>query len=332
VKIPISEVEALSLKILTQKYDRESSQMMTDAILFAETSGRCTHGILRLLPGVRGPLTDAPSGPPEVQTNSEISAVIDGKGNPGILVASLALRRAITIAKQRNLALVGTRGSQTTCGCLSFYLERAANAGFITVMMANTPTIVVPYNGSARRFGTNPIGFGFPTKPLPVVLDMTTAATTYGDLVHAREHNRQLPENVGVNKHGVVVTDPSLVLDGGGILPRNNSPQSTGLALIAELFAGVLCGATFCGQQRDAGSGQFFFLFSPGLLGDPGKLQADATRLVEVVSGTKGLSGEPTRVPGHRTLSTRDAVVKSGSVEVDPEVWSRLLATSTGTA
>ena len=86
MKISIKNLEELILKSLKLKYSIEDAKNICDVILFGELSEKTTHGIVRLLIGNASVLAQNPKGKPIAKKITSVSTLIDGNGNPGILV------------------------------------------------------------------------------------------------------------------------------------------------------------------------------------------------------------------------------------------------------
>ena len=60
----------------------------------------------------------------EINKVAKLSSMVEGNGNPGMLVGSLACDEVIRIAKENDFGIVGTRGSFCSSGSLTYYLEK----------------------------------------------------------------------------------------------------------------------------------------------------------------------------------------------------------------
>ena len=57
----------------------------------------------------------------------------------------------------------------------------------IAMVMGSSAPRVAPHGSSEGRFGTNPIGFGFPADGQPIILDLGTSITPIAEVVLAME-------------------------------------------------------------------------------------------------------------------------------------------------
>src|SRR3989344_5682046 len=152
MKISIKDLEKLVKTALFKKYNQKETDLITDVVMFGELSGKTSHGIVRL----QSIIDETPKGKPQLIEKTKLSSIIDGKGNPGMLVGQLALLEVMRLAKKNGFGIVGTRGTFSSSGSLSFYLEKIAKQNLIGIIMAQSPESTPPFGGIEPIFGTNP--------------------------------------------------------------------------------------------------------------------------------------------------------------------------------
>lgn len=311
--VALDELRDQVLRVLAPRFSEDDAVRIADVVVFGEMAGRPSHGVLRLLPGSYG-VMDEEDGPTPTVTRIGLSAArVEGK--QGMIVASIATELAEEMATASGFAVVTTRGSRSTSGSLTYYAERLAGAGLFSFISAGTPDFVAIPGGDVRVLGTNPMAFGIPTSDAPFVLDMATSAVTGGDVLTAAANESDLQPGIAVDATGEPTTNPLDVLRGGGAVLPFGGHKGLGLALTIEILNRALTGAT--GDPGDWG--HVFVVFSLGLLGDEqemrGRAQAEVDRL----------RAAGARIPGHQTLARRDEARERGWVEIDDEVYRRLL-------
>ena len=323
MKIKTSELEKLIRTALLEKFDEKEANLITDVILFGELSGKTSHGIVRLIVGNFCVLAEKLTGKPEFIRKSKLSTLIKANNNPGMLVGALGMREVIKLAKENGFGLVGTKGSFSSSGCLSYYLEKIAKENLIAIIMAQSPLSTAPYRGIEPLFGTNPISFGIPANPRPLIFDMGTSAISFGAMLKAKALGQKLPENVAADKEGNVTTNPNKAIE-GATLSFDNSYKGSGLAMMVEILAGLWPGADFVGKNEKGGWGNLFMAFSPDLLIDANEFKEKANLLVETVRNSKTKDGSKVRIPGEKTINTRNQNLKRGEIEVDEKLIEQI--------
>ena len=324
MKIKIEKLRNLVIKSMLNKYNKQDSELMADVVMFGELSGRKSHGLNRLLIG-SSILSMQPKSEPQIKNISKLSSLIIGNGNPGMLVGQISTNEVIRLAKHSDLGLVGTRGSFSSSGALSYYLEEITKNGLIGIIMADSPGSTAPFGGTEPLFGTNPIAFGFPTNGAPLIFDMGTSAITFGELLNARTLGKKLSEGVAVDSDGNVTTDPQKAID-GATLSFDNSYKGVGLAMVVEILAGVLPHSGYTGIDEETnGWGNFFMAFSPKLLSDETEFKERMTKMVERIRNSKTKDGSKVGIPGEKTLNTRDENLKNGEIEIEDKMYELLI-------
>lgn len=323
MKIKVKELRKLVMKSMEGKYDKEYSSMMADLVMFGELSGRKSHGLSRLLLGA-SILSQNPTGKANIKKITKLSSMIEGNGNPGMLVGSLACDEVIKIAKKNDFGLVGTRGSHCSSGSLTYYLEKIAKEDLIGIVMAESPNSTPPHGGIEPLFGTNPIAFGIPSKPKPLVFDMGTTAITFGELLTARALGKKISKGVALDNKGNLTTDPNKAIE-GATLPFDKSYKGSGLSMMVEIFSGALPHSCYAGIDEKRGWGNLFLAFSPRLLSDVDEFKNRMQKMVKKIRNSKTKDGTKVRLPGEKTLNTRDETLKKGEVEIEGKMYELLL-------
>lgn len=323
MKVPIDELNQLITKTLRQKYDEEDTEKIRNVLLFGELSGKTSHGIVRLAVGNSSVMAQHPTGKPTIIHKTKLSSLIVGNGNPGMLVGSLAMQEVIQIGKKHGFGLVGTRQTNSSSGCISYYLEKIAQQYLIAIIMAQSPKSTVAYGGIEPLFGTNPIAFGIPSLPQPIIFDMATAAISFGAILKSKELGEKLPMHVALDSQGNMTTDPAKAIE-GATYAFDNSYKGSGLAMMVEILSGVWPGADFVGKNPEGGWGNTFMAFSPDLLMEPEKFKQNAQKLIETVRQSKTADNTQVRISGERTLTTRNKHIQEGYVVIDDHLFNEL--------
>src|SRR3990172_8628553 len=130
MEIKIKELERTIHKVLLTKYSKKEVNFMTPIIMFGELSNTKSHGIIRICSSGENILSRKPKGYPSVVKRSRNSELIQGKGNPGMLIGAIACQAVIKLGKKYGIGIVGSKDSTSSAGCLTYYLEKIANEDF----------------------------------------------------------------------------------------------------------------------------------------------------------------------------------------------------------
>lgn len=320
MKIKITELEQQILSVLTSSgYSEDEAQMITDVLMFGELSGQPSHGIARLVKGDLNIIENRGQGKIEINEKSQVSAVIKANKHPGVLVGQVAMRKSLELAEKEGIGMVTSSGTFSSSGCLAYYLEQIALKGYIGIVMSQSEAFVSPFNSAEPLFGTNPIGFAFPAEEKPLIFDMATSNITFGAVLNAAMAGKKLPENTALDKEGNFTTDPEKALE-GSVLPFDNSYKGSGLGMIVEILAGLLTGGGFTHLYKDKGWGNFFMVFSPALFMPLDQFNARMGEFLKRMESAQTKDGARLRLPGIKTLVTRDENLARGEIDIDDVV------------
>lgn len=298
-----------------------AADTIADHLLDCELRGLSFGGLARALSvAERIRTTEAPPEPIRVVAETPVSATVDGGDQVGYLVGMHALQLAVTKARAQGIAVVGARNTWYT-GMFSYYLEKAAAAGLAGMIAGSGPAVVAPHGGTESRFGTNPIAFGFPATPTPVIWDIGTSAVMYGEVTLKARLGEKLPPGQAYDAAGVPTLDPAAALDGAfGVWGGH---KGSGLALVVQLL-GMMTGAA-ADPPGVSDCGFFAVLFDPGVLTDPDDYRQRITAFAESVRATRPVEGgSPVRVPFDRSVTRREETLRRGTVDVPEAVVAAL--------
>lgn len=324
MKIKISELEQKVMHTLEKAgYSLEYAEMIKNLVMFGEVAGKLTHGVMRLYKGDLNTLENRGEGEIEIVEKSRNSAVVRANKHPGTLVGHIGMNKALEFAAQEKIGMVTTTGTFSTSGCLTYYLEQIALKGYIGIVMSQSAAFVAPFNSAEALFGTNPMGFAFPTNHKPLLFDMATSIISFGAILSAANSGKTIPEKVALDKDGKFTTDANEALE-GSVLSFDNSYKGSGLGMVVEILGGVLAGGSFIDLHKESGWGNFFMVLSPELFMPLDQFRSRMDEFIERTYNAKTKDGEKLRLPGMKTLSTRDENLLAGEIEVAEEVLAGL--------
>ena len=160
-RVKIDELKSTcSNAIMGQGYDAEETRAITDVLMYAQLRGN-NQGIIKVT--TNGLARAADAVPMKVDTETALSAHIDGGKQQGMLVLNKATEMALEKAKANGFGIAGTCNTSTSTGALGYYCKKIADEGLIAIAMAQSPEFVAPTGSKQAIFGTNPIGVGIPS-------------------------------------------------------------------------------------------------------------------------------------------------------------------------
>ncbi len=326
MKISTVELRGKVISLLSKNFSQQEAERIADYLLWADMSGINTQGVIKLT-GTEPLQNIQPSGEIRIERETKLSALLDGNKNPAPLVAQQATDIAIEKAKEHGFAIVGAHNTFSSNGAQAYYVERIAKEDLIGIVLSRSPGSTAPFNSIDPLFGTNPVGFGFPTKGEPLVFDMATSAMTWYGLVLAKSRGEKIPEGLAIDKNGNLTQDPDAVMGGGALLPFDKGYKGSGIGMVVEIMAGPLAASAYCDCETfDKEWGSTFIAIDPNLLVDVDKFKANCTDLISIIkkSRTKN-TNEEIRLPGERARKFYNDSKTSGIVEVDSTIYDKLV-------
>jgi L-2-hydroxycarboxylate dehydrogenase (NAD+) len=319
----IKELEELTRRAIKKYgYSDNEVEVIADVMLYAQLRDN-NQGIVKLIgPGIP---RDPNAGEIVIEKETPISARINGNKNHAMLVAVRAAEIVQEKAKKSGFAIAGTFNTNTSSGAIGYYVSRFAQEGMIGFAFSRSPQRVAVYGSYEPVFGTNPLAVAIPGEEDPIVLDMSTAATSYFGLVEAQTAGKSIPDDFAYDNEGNPTTEPQKAI-AGAIRSFDRSYKGSGLALVAEILAGPLVGAAFCGMGDSRGNwGHLMFAIDPELLMDRDTFTGNVSAIIGKVKSTKRLPGvDEIFVPGEKEASLARQRRDSGLIEVEDNLLSEL--------
>jgi len=187
--------------------------------------------------------------------------VLHGDDGAGPVVARAAMARAIELAGQFGVGVVGALRSNHF-GAAALYARMAAEAGMIGIAMTNVVPNVVAPGGSKPVVGNNPLAVAIPTfGEFPFVLDISLSNVAGGKLLLASKKGEKIPLDWATDSQGRPTDDPDVGFK-GFLLPMGGY-KGLGLAYMVDILSGVLTGGAFLDQMK----GMYKFPDDPSLTG-----------------------------------------------------------------
>lgn len=234
----------------------EDALLAADVLVSADMRGVDSHGIIRLKSyygsRIANGLIEAHA-PLNVVNETPTTIALDACNGLGHPAGVKAMRLCIAKARQSGVALATVRNSNHY-GIAGYYAMMALPEDMIGISFTNSGPYVAPTHGRKAMLGTNPIAVAVPAaSSRPYVLDMATSIVPIGRVSVYQKNEKPIPSGWGIDSQGHVTEDPNKVIVGGALMPLGGPEllrgyKGYGLALMVDIFSGVLAGSGF-GEQ-----------------------------------------------------------------------------------
>lgn len=326
VCMPISDAEALVKRALeASNVSRNNATIVARALVAAEVDGQSGHGFSRVAAYAAQAKSGKIAGQAVPVINQVAAALLSVDAQNGFAFPAIdaAIDALITLTPKTGIA-GATIFRSHHCGQLGAHVERLAEHGLVALMVANSPSAMAPWGGSAPLFGTNPIAFAAPREnAAPLIIDLSLSKVARGKVMAASKAGRLIPEGWALDINGAPTTDPVAALK-GTMIPAGDA-KGAALALIVEILAATLSGANhsyeassfFEAEGESPGVGQTIIAFDPFCTvghGFTGRIEA----LLSAITAQEG-----TRLPGAARDQIRSDAQRKG-VRIEPHLFKEI--------
>jgi L-2-hydroxycarboxylate dehydrogenase (NAD+) len=230
----------------------KDAEIAADTLISADLRGVDSHGVARLSGYVRlwekGRINPTPD--IKIVHETPSTAVVDGDGGLGLVVAPFAMQVAIEKAKTVGTGWVSVKNSNHY-GIAGYHALEAVKYDMIGMSMTNASPLVSPTFSKERLLGTNPIAVAIPANDEPpYVGDFATTPAANGKLEVLQRKGGDAPLGWIQDKEGQETTNAHGVKEGGAWLPlggtrEHGSHKGYILGSIVDIFSAVLSGANY---------------------------------------------------------------------------------------
>jgi len=312
--------------------DADKAAAVAGILVQGDLMGHTTHG-LALLPGYLAELESGsmrPSGEPEVLADAPAALTWDGHRLPGPWLVLKAMELAAQRAATQGTCTVVIRRSHHIA-CLAAYLERATAQGLLMLLTCSDPNTasVAPFGGLDAVFTPNPIAAGIPTGDIPILMDVSTSATTNGLTNRLHKEGGRLPAAWVMDGHGAAGDDPAVLFTEpkGTILPlggMDSGHKGYGLTLLVEALTGGLAGHGRIDAKEGWGATVFLQLIDPRAFAGSDAFTRQTGHVADACRASRpARAGTPVRTPGEKGMALA-ATQRQAGVALYPAILPAL--------
>jgi LDH2 family malate/lactate/ureidoglycolate dehydrogenase len=289
----------------------DKARDVAEILVEGDLTGHTTHG-LALLAGYLRELKSGGmnvEGDPLVVSDFPAALTWDGRRLPGPWLVLRAMEQAKQRAQVYGTGTVVIRRSHHIAS-LASYLKRATDDGFVMLLMCSDPrsASVAPFGGLDAVFTPNPFAIGIPAPGTPVLVDVSTSATTNGMTTRVQKEGGRMPALWMIDAQGRPTDDPAVLFaePKGTILPLggiDSGHKGYGLALMVEALTGGLAAHGRADPPEGWGATIFLQLIDPRAFGGEAEFARQMDEVVRRCHASRpAREGSPVRTPGERGL------------------------------
>ncbi|KAG5297044.1 malate dehydrogenase [Histoplasma ohiense] len=277
----------------------QNASIIAKCLVEADLRGVDSHGINRIpsyLTRIRQGVLN-PTAIPSLKQITPVVAQVDGHNGFGFVAAHAAMDRAIAMGKEYGIGMVSVTHSNHF-GMSASFVRQAVDADMMSLVFTNSSPALPAWGGKEKLLGVSPIACGAPAgaSGVPFILDMAPSVAARGKIYKARRRGEQIPEGWALDENGAQTTDPVAAL--GGVMLPMGGPKGSALAIMMDVFSGVLSGSAFAGHvigpydpSKEADVGHFIVAIKPDLFMELEEFKSRMDYLYQRVVGGERMKG-----------------------------------------
>lgn len=311
---------------------RDEAATASEVLVRTDLRGVHSHGVQTLPSHIRNLLDGGTTSPTtaSIVRETPVTAVVDGHGGVGLVVAQRAVEVAISKARAAGVGVVLVRNSNHF-GAAGHYALTAAEAGFIGLSTSNASPIMAAAGSRRKVISNAPIAYAVPTGRFPLALDIAMSATAGMKVRLAAERGERIPTGWVLDADGVPTTDPHAYAAGGALAPLGGH-KGYGLALLTETLTAALSGAAMTSSvvtwisdtATPTNAGHAFVVLDVECFMDRAEFYTRMQALIDEMHAAEPAPGtDRVLVPGeleHRS----EQRARSDGLELERVIWDHL--------
>jgi LDH2 family malate/lactate/ureidoglycolate dehydrogenase len=251
---------------------RPNAAIIAQCLIEADLRGVDTHGMNRIpsyMARIRQGVLD-PEASPTLRQITPAVAQVDGHNGFGFLAAHMGMAAAIRMAQDVGIGMVSVKHSNHF-GMSAWVVQQALDAGMMSLVFTNSSPALPVWGGKSKLMGVSPIACGAPAgKGRPFIVDMAPSVAARGKIYKAQRRGERIPTDWALDADGKQTDDPAKALE--GVMLPMGGPKGSALAVMMDVFSGVLSGSAFAGRvtnpydpSKPADVGHFLVAIKPDL-------------------------------------------------------------------
>lgn len=322
MKIKVVDAKKLAIEVLKKYgYTNNESDKISDLMIWAQKRGS-SQGLDKLFGWKSKKHEEAKE--PVIEKDGDGFLLINAELNSHILACDLATKELVNRIGSKSIFVAGVKNAVNSAGALGYYTEQIAKSGYVGIMMSAADPGVVAFGGKSAVFGTNPISVSVPTNTDPILLDMSTAAMTWGDLVKYDNESKLLPVGFAFDEDGNPTVDPKKAMD-GWVTTFDKSYKGSGLALVVQILAGPLVGSIYSKDINFCQYGSLIIAINPEGFGNRQAFLAGVENMIKEIKESPKADGfDEILMPGERGYRKANDSDENNELEISEQLYAKL--------
>lgn len=276
-----------------------NSSIIARCLVAADLRGVDTHGMHRIpsyMTRIRQKALD-PAAQPLLKQVTPAVAQVDAQNGFGFLAAHAGMAAAVESAKIFGIGMASIKHSNHY-GMAAWIVQQALDANMMSLVFTNSSPALPAFGGKSKLLGVSPIACGAPGKEdgPSFILDMAPSVAARGKIYKAKRRGEKIPLDWALDAEGRPTDDPEAAL--GGVMLPMGGPKGSALAIMMDVFSGILSGSAFAGHvtgpydpSKEADVGHFVMAIKPDLFMSLDEFRERMQYLYDRVTGSEKAAG-----------------------------------------
>lgn len=329
--VNINELQDVYEKILiTRNMSPESAARLASGFVEMANEGTYSHGINRF------PVFIDQVDKGQIKLNAEPECVNsmgaleqwDCHFGPGVLNGLICADRAMELAKQYGIGMVGMRNSNHWMRG-GAYVLRMARQGFAGIAATNSIAVMPAWGGKDHRIGSNPLIMAVAGDP-PVVVDCSMSQYSYGQLQNYVLADKELPVVGGFDDNGELTKDPHILWKNKRLLPMGFWKGSSMSIVLDMMLTAISGGNSVPALTEDMGGefgvSQFLIAIDLSKTMEQGRYAQEMKRIRDYVLASEPAETGSVFIAGSDIQRYIDQHEAAGGIEINDQIWKQINA------
>lgn len=229
--------------LLAAGVDPREAPIIANVLVWFDLVGQYAQGVERLPAYLRRLELGLIVSPcyPELVRKSDAINLIHGNDGFGHYLGHIAMSRAIELAAERGVGVVGVRDSNHF-GAGAYYAQLAAARLQLGLAVSNSAPRSASHGGLKSILGANPFAFGAPLRDgQSILVDFSAGASSDSMIVTAAEESEPIPEATASDRAGKPIADSARAPHAATL--QLGGSEGFSLDLMIEILSGVITGS-----------------------------------------------------------------------------------------
>lgn len=298
-RVSAQEARRLLRDILTGNgVSSENADIVAKCMVAADLRGVDTHGMNRISSYMERVRQGVLNPAAEVTLNqvTPVVAQIDAGNGFGFVAAHQGMAAAIEAAKVYGIGMASIKHSNHF-GMSAWLVQQAIDSDMMSLVFTNSSPALPVFGGKSKMLGVSPIACGAPGRgKSDFILDMAPSIAARGKIYKAKRRGEKIPLDWALDSEGRPTDDPAAALE--GVMLPMGGPKGSALAIMMDVFSGVLSGSAFAGgvtnpydPSKPANVGHFLVAIKPDLFMSLDDFRDRMDHLYQTVVGSDKAAG-----------------------------------------